>query len=125
MAYTFTRALNHAFTHHTIVAEWLELSNVQTDPEFVVIAGHTDVTVQLLRIDSGTPTVIVEGSLNLPEDSSKVWFPLTDPGNVAISWTSAGGEQVLHAPFLIRPRVSSGTGAATVRMKATRQYGGY
>jgi hypothetical protein len=125
MAYAFTKRVGNPYDTNTWLSEWAELSNSQTDPEYISVPNHTDVTVQVRSIDSGSPTVIVEGSLDLDDQASKVWFPLTRAAGTAVSFTSAGGMEVLQSCMLIRPRVSSGTGAATVRLKATRTYPGH
>jgi hypothetical protein len=125
MAYAFTKRVQTPYDTHTWLAEWAELSDAQTDPEYISVPNHTDVTVQVRSIDSGAPTVIVEGSLDLTDEASKVWFPLTKADGTAVSLTAVGGAEVLQSCLLIRPRVSAGTGAATVRLKATKSHGGH
>lgn len=103
--------------------QW-QLDNTDADPPYEIVPNYNDMTVQLVTVDSGTPTLGWEGSLNLPGDASKVWVRLTDPQGNQISMTAAAIEAVQEAPLLIRPRVVSGTGQATVRLKANQQYPG-
>ena len=107
----------------TRLIEFVGVVNADSDPAHVAVPTRSEVTVQLMSIQSGTPTVGVEISLNLDADSSKVWDPATGVKAPAtdIALTTAGqAETVLQSGHLVRPIVTSGTGSATVRIKAER-----
>lgn len=121
MAYEFLQRIKHPYGVQSVVTQWQELSDAQTNPEHLQVPHWSDVTVQVLRIVSGAPTVEIEGSLSLHDDAIKYWFALTDPTGVLLVFTAAAGKAVMESTLLIRPRVTAGVGAADVRIKATRQ----
>lgn len=103
--------------------EFTGVVNADASPAYMSVPTRSEVTVQIMSIDSGTPTIGVEISLSLDADSTKVWDPATGVKAPAtdIALTTAGqAETVLQVGNLIRPIVSSGTGEATVRIMANR-----
>ena len=102
--------------------EFTGVVNADASPAHVPILGRTEITVQVMSIDSGSPTIGFEISLNTDDEGSKVWdlttgvkAPATD-----IALTTGGqAETVLQSGILGRPIVSTGTGEATVRVKLT------
>jgi hypothetical protein len=81
-----------------------------------VVAGFPDVTCQLLVI-TGSPTVIFEGC-TIPNDQqgipSVVYAPCVDFGGTAISFTAAGWSVSQQVSYLIRPRITAGSGVTAV-----------
>lgn len=76
------------------------------DPETLVQAA--DRSVQVTGTFGGA-TVVIEGS-NVPNPTTNDWFTLTDPLGSNVSFTGAGGMQIIENTVAVRPRVSGGTG---------------
>lgn len=103
--------------------EFTGVVNADASPAYISVPTRSEVTIQIMSIDSGTPTITAQISLNLDADSSKVWDAATGVKAPAsdIALTAAGqAETVLQVGNLIRPLVSAGTGEATVRILANR-----
>ena len=102
------------------LTEWTGVDNDAATP-WVSVSPRTEITVQIMSV-SGSPTIGIEGSLNLDADVSKVWGTLrsADTAEGVIAMTTAGDvAQVLESNVvLIRPIRTSGTGTATVRIAA-------
>lgn len=117
-------AIENAFD--TRLYEFVGVVNADASPAFMAIPTRSEVTVQLMSIQSGTPTINIEISLSDAADAdagTAVWDPATGVKAPAtdIALTTAGqAETVLQSGNLIRPIVASGTGSATVRIKAER-----
>lgn len=107
----------------SMLIEWDNLANTDTDPAWISFSERSEMSVQLMEVVSGTPTVGWEWSLNLDADVTKVWALATTPGETTIALTVAGtGNTILQSGILGRPRVTAGTGVARVRLKANRIY---
>lgn len=107
----------------TRLYEFTGVVNADASPAYISVPRNAEVTIQLMSIQSGSPTITAEISLNLDADSTKVWDAATGVKAPAtdIALTAAGqAETVLQVGNLIRPLVSSGTGEATVRIMANR-----
>lgn len=102
-----------------LVAEWVLTSADHTGTE-LVLPYHSDICVSV-EDTFGDATFSLEGK-NHPTVATGAWFILADPQGNAITKTAAFIEQVLEAPFMIRPRLTTPgtTGNVTVRVKATR-----
>lgn len=83
---------------------------------------HPEMSVQLMEIAGTTPTIVVEWSLNLHADSTKVVAIANDRDGTPISLVLAGdGASIRESGILMRLRVSGGTGVvARGRIKFTR-----
>ena len=85
------------------------------------MAPRTELTIQIMAL-SGSPTIGLEGSLNLDADGSKQWFLLrsadTAEGIIALTVLGDGAQALESNVMLIRPRRTAGTGTATVRIMA-------
>jgi hypothetical protein len=86
------------------VAQWADLGGAETG-QSAMMAGYPDRTVQVAGTLGGA-TVVLEGS-----NDGTNYFPLTKPGNTAISFTAAGGCAIIENPAFIRPKASGGTAA--------------
>lgn len=102
------------------LAEWTAVDDDAATP-WISMAPRTEVTIQIMAV-SGSPTIGLEGSLNLDADASKVWGLMrsADTAEGTIALTAAGDiAQALESNvMLIRPRRTAGTGTATVRLMA-------
>ncbi len=83
---------------------------------------HPEMSVQLMAVAGSTPTIVVEWSLNLHEDSTKVVAIANDMDGTPISLVVAGdGALIRESGILMRLRVSGGTSViARGRIKFTR-----
>ena len=107
--------------HGSVVAEWSSLADTDTDPAWISIPHRSEMTVQLMEVESGSPSVSVQVSLNLDADASKVWGAANDPSNTAIALTVAGDvATVLESGVLMRPLNGGASSSARVRIKANR-----
>lgn len=107
----------------TRLYEFVGVVNADADPQYLAVPTRAEVTVQLMSIESGAPTIGIEISLSSDGDVTKVWDPATGVKAPATDIALAGAgqsETVLQSGILIRPIVASGTGSATVRIKAER-----
>lgn len=90
------------------VWQWTGLANGDSgDP--LNKPSFADRSVQVKGTFGTGGTVIMEGS-NDRETDTPTYAPLVDPQGNAISFTSAGIEQILESTYLIRPRVTAGDG---------------
>lgn len=89
---------------------WTGLGNGD-DGDPLTLPQFADRSVQVKGTFGAGGTIIIEGS-NDPE--SPTYAPLVDPQGSAISFTSAGIEQILEASYLIRPRVTAGDGTTSL-----------
>ncbi len=83
---------------------------------------HPEMSVQLMEIAGTTPVIVVEWSLNLHADSTKVVAIANDMDGTVINLVLAGdGALIRESGILMRLRVSSGSSVvARGRIKFTR-----
>lgn len=92
------------------IFQWTGLTNRTSDTGDPLNLPHfADRSVQVKGTFGTGGTVIMEGS-NDRESDTPTYFPLVDPQGNDISFTAAGGEQILETTYLIRPRVTAGDG---------------
>lgn len=90
-------------------ASWTGLLNADDGSPWVP-GVYGDMTIQVLGTFGVGGTLIVEGS----NDGGTTYAPLTDPQGVAISFTLAGVEAILHYMERVRPRVTGGDGTTNL-----------
>lgn len=73
-------------------------------------ASLSDKSVQV----SGTFGVGGSCTIKGSNDAGTTWFPLTDPGGAALTFTAAGLKQILENPEMIRPEVTAGDGSTAI-----------
>lgn len=102
------------------LVEWNSLNNSDSGAP-LNLPQFADRSIQVAGTFGSGGTLIMEGSNRL-ETESPVYAPLVDPQGNAISFTSAGIEQILESSYLIRPRVTAGDGTTnlTVRLLVRR-----
>lgn len=104
----------------SLLAEWNALADADTAAPLLV-GEYEHLTVQVLEILAGAPTVIFQGSLSRP-DETPVWFTLEDVHGDGVSFVNAVGGARLAAPVaMVRPDV---TAAGTVRVRILAVRGG-
>lgn len=88
---------------------WETLTTTNSDGDWVETAMLSDKTVQVLGTFSGTPTLTMQGS-----NDGATAVTLTDPAAVDITFTAAGGSQILENYAFVRPVLTSGDGSTDV-----------
>lgn len=91
-----------------IVASWTPLTSANVDGAPLEMPGCADRSFQVAGTFAGA-TVVCQGS----NDGSN-WATLTDPQGNAISFTSAGLEQVMEITRHLRPFLSGGAGGTSI-----------
>jgi hypothetical protein len=79
------------------------------------IAGwnYSDVTMQVYGTFGTGGNVQPEGSNDL-DSATATFFGLRSPGEIPITFTSAGGRQIQEHTHLIRPRCTAGDGTTSI-----------
>lgn len=91
---------------------WEALTTTDLDGSWLETGMLGDMTVQVIGSFTGVPTLTMQGS-NDPA-ASKVAVTLTDPAAVAITFTAAGGSQILENYRFTRPLLSGGDGSTDI-----------
>lgn len=124
MAATLFTHIKTDYDFYLLCFEWT-LDETDLAPPPLVVGPFSGLTAQLVQVVSGTPTVILEGSLMRP-DETPVYAPLMENDGVgAISLTAAGIKAVRETPYMVRPRVTAGPGRARVRVLASKPIAGF
>lgn len=97
-----------------ILVTWSGLAASGDDGAPVELPDHPDKTVQIDGTNTGSPTCVLEGSID-----GTTYVALTDGQGNAISKTlsAASIEAVAENPRYIRPRLSAGAGGAAVAVR--------
>ena len=77
----------------------------------VEVGPYPDRSVQVTGSFTGGATCGFEGS----NDGGATWFTLNDYAGAAISLTAAGGSGVREVSRMARPKLSAGSGGASVK----------
>lgn len=72
-------------------------------------AAYADKTFLVFGTFTGSPTVVIEGS-----NDNVNWVTLSNRQGTAMSFTAAGMNTSQDKPIYVRPRLTAGTGGATV-----------
>lgn len=97
----------------TMKVFWEALTSTNTQGVGAKISHYGDKNVQLTGTFT-TTTIVIEGSNDSTNGVDGTWYQLVDPQGNALSFTAAGGEQLLENPLWIRPRASASGGATDV-----------
>ena len=84
---------------------WETLTTTNLDGQWLETIMLSDMTVQVLGT-FGTGTITMQGS----NDGGTTAVTLTDPAAVDITFTAAGGSQILENYAFVRPLLSGGNG---------------
>lgn len=76
-----------------------------------VEVGQGDRSVQVTGAFSGSAACGFEGS----NDDGVTWFTLNDYAGAAISFTAAGGSGVREVAQMVRPKLTAGSGGASIK----------
>lgn len=89
---------------------WEALTTTNLDGDWVETLMLSDMTVQVLGSFTGTPTLTMQGS----NDGGTTAVTLTDPAAVDITFSAAGGSQILENYGWVRPLLSGGDGTTDI-----------
>ena len=92
-----------------VVINWSGLATSGDLGDAQSFASYADKTVIVAGTFTGSPTVIMEGSNNGTD-----WVTLTNRQGNTMSFTAAGMNTSQDKPAFIRPRLTAGTGGASV-----------
>lgn len=91
---------------------WEALTTTDLDGDWLETAMLADMTVQAFGSFTGTPTITMQGSNDTA--ASKTAVTLTDPAAVDVTFTAAGGSQILENYAFVRPLLSGGDGSTDI-----------
>ena len=92
-----------------IVVNWAGLAASADVGDAQSFAAFGDKTFIVSGTFTGTPTIIIEGS-----NDGTNWAQLTNRQGVALSFTALGVNTSQDRPIYFRPRLTAGSGGATV-----------
>lgn len=89
--------------NRTFMFLWEALTTTNTVGDWLETATLSDMTVQAVGSFTGTPTLTMQGS-----NDGTTAVTLTDPAAAAVTFTAAGGAQILENYRYVRPSLSGG-----------------
>lgn len=98
-----------------------ELLNSTAYGAKVKTVDYADKTVHVYGTFGAGGSITIRGSNkeNPVESTTADWFNLNDPSKTALTFTGAGGEQILENPLWISPLVTAGDGSTSINVAIT------
>ena len=95
-----------------IVATWSGLAALNDVGAPIGFAAWSAKSFACTGTFAGTPTVIIEGSNDI--DNPTNWVPISNRNLTNISFTAAGIQTAKDMPLWVRPRLTAGSGGASI-----------
>lgn len=108
MAVIARQELNHPYSNNPVLYKWPSMAGGDTGARVVV--PHKAEATFMIIINTGTPTVVVKGTLDPDEEAVANFIGLKDGLGAAISMTADDVSEVLQNCYAYAPEVAAGGG---------------